>query len=365
MEPGFPVNEMESSDYTTNNSGANSKISKRKSLADIAAEFERTVEVNDRRYRLKVYKNAFIGRDACETLHRILLGEDLNFSRHHALLLGRYIDKLYGLFEHVTRDHDTLKDDHLFYRFTRNSKRKVPITDEDSHDEAFLEKLLSGEEPELSLADEVFDEFAALMNLTESSALSPNDSASNLSVGSVHSEGSQSPKRDGNSTRQHSPKGRSKSPVRMFGSRTPKALNIVRPFEKSSKKEKPSFFDSIDIKDIDLQEAAKAFEMGVEVKTNRYHGKAFKCTFVGADAVDFLIASRFATSRTMAEKLGQALAREFNLFQHVAKHHGRRKLLVAGWGRCFVERPTNDCLYFFLTYRIQRRLSILLLYRAQ
>jgi hypothetical protein len=344
--------EMESSDYTTNDYGANSKVSERRSLADIAAEFEGTVEVENRRYRLKVYNDAFIGRDACATLHRILLREDLTFTRDHALLLGRYIDKKYGLFEHVTHDHNTLKDDHLFYRFTQKSRRRVPPSDDDSHDKAFLERLLSGEESEFDVADEVFDEFAALTLRTEAIALSSSNHSSSSyfasdSVDSVRSHIYENIKRDGNSTR-HSPKGgpkrtgftisppsaRSKSPVRMLGFRIPRSLSPLRPRAKRSREGRSSLFV---VKDIDLQEAAKAFEIGVEVKTNRYHGEAFKCTFVGTDAVDFLIASRFATSRTMAEKLGQALAREFNLFQHVTQEHGKLKLHEAGWGRCFVE----------------------------
>ena len=367
MESELPaIDEMDpSSAYTTNDSGATSKVSKRRSLADIASEFERTVEVQDRRYRLKVYKNAFIGRDACVTLHRILLGEDSNFTQHQALLLGRYINKKYGLFEHVTRDHDTLEDDYLFYRFTKI--RKVPPPDKDGHDEAFLEKLLSGEESESSGSDGGFDEFEALAFLAESSL---DDSSNYLSVGSVRSL---SPKRDGFNTRGHSTKGIPKGISRRAGFRISKgkspdrslgALSHIRPFSKhrSKKEERSSLFD---IKDCDLHEAAKAFEIGVEVKTNRYRGKAFKGTFVGADAVDVLIATRFATSRTMAEKIGQALARQFNLFEHVTQEHGKRKLHEEDRGRCFVEGPTNNCLHFFLNYRVQRRLSILPLYRAQ
>jgi hypothetical protein len=358
--PAIEIIEPSSEDTMNDSSSATCQGSKRKtSLADIlAAELERTVEVQDRRYRMKVYKNAFIGSDACTTLLHILLGQDLNFTRHHALLLGRYIDNKYGLFEHVTHDHDSLKDDYLFYRFTRKSKRKVPppSDDEDGHYEAFLEKLLSGrEESELHVVDEVFDEVAASTYLTESIALSPDVSSSDISVvDSVRSYmGYHTPnKRDGNSStrrRHQSPKGsskgspsrsgfkiglpnaRSKSPVRTFGSRIPRSLSpVVRPFSKRDYKKAERSSSLFDIQHIDLQEAANAFEIGVEVKTHRYRGKAFKGTFVGTDAVDVLIATRFATSRTMAEKLGQTLARVFNLFQHVTQDHGKRKLHEAG-----------------------------------
>lgn len=67
---------------------------------------------------------------------------------------------------------------------------------------------------------------------------------------------------------------------------------------------------------MDIIQAARTLESGVKVRTNRLSGSVFTSTFVGSDAVDLLIASGVASSRTQAEKIGRILCNEHNLFQH-------------------------------------------------
>eukprot|EP00934_Nitzschia_sp_Nitz4_P004621 Nitzschia sp. Nitz4//scaffold136_size62208//53331//58820//NITZ4_006378-RA/size62208-processed-gene-0.42-mRNA-1//-1//CDS//3329535648//4611//frame0 len=71
-----------------------------------------------------------------------------------------------------------------------------------------------------------------------------------------------------------------------------------------------------------LRAAAEEFERCMTVKTHRYRGKAYQNTFVGSDAVDFLLASKFATTRTAAVQVGRSLmGSEFHLFRHVTGEH--------------------------------------------
>ncbi len=68
------------------------------------------VKIQDRRYRLTMYKQCFIGREAVDYLVK-----KLKISRPDAVRLGqRLIDK--NLIHHVTDDHE-FKDENLFYRF--------------------------------------------------------------------------------------------------------------------------------------------------------------------------------------------------------------------------------------------------------
>ena len=63
------------------------------------------------------------------------------------------------------------------------------------------------------------------------------------------------------------------------------------------------------------------FQKSVAVKDRRFHLRLYKNCFVGSEAVDFLVGSNLADSRTEAVDIGRSIAREFQLFEHVAKDH--------------------------------------------
>lgn len=70
-----------------------------------------------------------------------------------------------------------------------------------------------------------------------------------------------------------------------------------------------------------LTKLAIEFLQGVAIGTNYYRLKKYDDTFVGRDAVDFIVNNGFASSREDAVFLGQRLQKEFNLFHHVAWDH--------------------------------------------
>jgi hypothetical protein len=286
-----------------------------KSLAEIARVFEESVEVKDRRYRLKIYKDCFIGTDAVTCLHKILRNLDERYSRKHAEILGLTLCEKFNLFEHVTNDH-RLKDDHFMYRFTAEQRRGTTVEDLE-HDEEFLNQLLDGHilANEMDDLEETYDEIAALSYLMESMTTSSSRSSGRRG-GSFGVNASPETMRKmfaapGRTSSRHPPPKHSDS----GGGGSLQAP----PLHKGGR----SIYQKTDLDDIDLREVAESFEAGVEVKTHRFRGRAYKKSFVGSDAVDFFILCRLATSRREAEAIGQALVKEFNLFEHVSKEHGR------------------------------------------
>jgi hypothetical protein len=252
-----------------------------RSLLDIGRLLEEHVQVKDRRYRLRTYRDSFLGSDAVTCLVGILKQIDPNYTREQAQILGRHLARKFNLFEHVTNDR-LLADDYFMYRFVNQRRRKQPSPRDPTDNGDFLDRLLLGRVSDESLH---YDEVAALGMLTEAA----------VDTSSLGSD--KSPESSDDSLRPL-PAASSRTYIHFHGS-----MN--------------SAFD-----EIHLLEAATAFEIGVEVKTHSYRGRPYPKTFVGTDAVDFLIASGLATSRKGAEVVGQALMEEINLFEHVTREHG-------------------------------------------
>ncbi|VEU43237.1 unnamed protein product [Pseudo-nitzschia multistriata] len=71
------------------------------------------VRVKDRRYRLRIYKKCFVGKQMID----LLMDEDVGPTRRDCLEIAIAINQQLKLFEHVKKHH-LLRDKHLFYRFT-------------------------------------------------------------------------------------------------------------------------------------------------------------------------------------------------------------------------------------------------------
>ena len=98
-----------------------------KGLVKMASLFRKCVDVKDRRFRMKTYKQCFVGSEAVD----ILVNTRLASTRKDAVQLGRTLARELGLFSHVTGDH-AFCDDYLFFRFhdagVKQDKRVLPIT---------------------------------------------------------------------------------------------------------------------------------------------------------------------------------------------------------------------------------------------
>jgi hypothetical protein len=288
------------------------------SLSDLAEALEESVEVKDRRYRLKVYKKAFLGTDACDCLYEFLQQIDESFTRQHAIQCGRYIATKYRMFEHVCNDH-ILQDDYLMYRFTPQSERQVPTKEDEENDRDYFTRLLENDQNlivEDQLQVESSQEMHALAFMADMIA----------------------PSEDSGSTTRNT-----KRSWRRPAGRTAKDKAILSPSSTHSKSSVSSSRGSpsldgeesiISVGDIDgvddLDAIVFAFVTGVEAKTNRYRGKAYKKTFVGTDAVAFL-ASYLGVKRSAALQIGNLLMSRFNLFEHVTKDHGKNIFNSLWW----------------------------------
>jgi len=95
-------------------------------LDNIAADFKKNVDVRDRTFRLKTYKQCFVGSEAVD----YLVNSGQAPSREDAVELGRALQSSdVHLFEHVTRDHP-FDDDYLFFRFVDPKERGAFKVDE-------------------------------------------------------------------------------------------------------------------------------------------------------------------------------------------------------------------------------------------
>ncbi|CAJ1955355.1 unnamed protein product [Cylindrotheca closterium] len=75
------------------------------------------------------------------------------------------------------------------------------------------------------------------------------------------------------------------------------------------------------ISSLELLKIAEAFERDVKVSSHFHHFVMYKRTFIGSQAVDYLVNSGLARCRNHAVFLGQRLLEDFNLFHHVTHSH--------------------------------------------
>ena len=88
---------------------------------EIARTMQHCLEIKDRKYHLKTYKNCFVGSDAIDFLQRFLQLA----SRDEAVAVAQEMNDTVHCCEHVVHDHgDQLKDEYLFYRFTEFSTKR-------------------------------------------------------------------------------------------------------------------------------------------------------------------------------------------------------------------------------------------------
>ena len=378
------------------------------SFQEIARVFEECIEVRDRRYRLRTYKECFIGTDAVSLLLDILqqiekMGEDgddaanvrggssSRYTRKHAVVLGRAIAEKYNLFAHVTNDH-MLMDDYYMYRFTSKEKRSrsghrfgykrfsatssssislssiinegeqedaserlqeeedldkagdeiksvdsrnvvdfaATANDEDDVEETkhYLEQLLSGHiTTDLDASSVVYDEIAAMGIMTHSAFGSTHRHGSLLYKIKQRTQQQNKSSSGGGSWMSSGSMMSSATSISSFEFTTPSTRSGSSgrsPLTSTLRKKQISIttvHDHLAKYDIDLLQVAHEFESGVHVGTHRYRGTCYKETFVGSDAVDFILKSRYATTRQDAVIIGNALMKEYNLFQHVTKQH--------------------------------------------
>lgn len=271
-------------------------------LAQVAIKFERSVVVKTHIYHLMIYANTFVGSDAVDFLVR----SNIAGNRQHAVEIGNKMMMTFKLFRHVTDNHD-FQDDRLFYRFTPVAER---------HSLSYATSILREEtwdtERKLTAAAESLRRGVLVKNYKCRGKLYRQTFQGSVAVDFMVNSSLASSRRQA---------------VRL-GRRMERELNLFScPLSNTlfqddimvyrfndDKMSYPSLrcTDVVDIetsslKSASMEQVAEVFRKGVKVGDNRYHLKVYKDTFVGNEAVDFLVASQLADSRTAAVDLGRSL----------------------------------------------------------
>jgi len=88
-------------------------------IDEVVSSFKSMVEVRDRSYMLRMYRNCFVGSDAVD----ILVKKGLVTNRRDAVKLCQMMLSE-GVFHHVLREHQ-FEDAKLFYQFTEGHGEKL------------------------------------------------------------------------------------------------------------------------------------------------------------------------------------------------------------------------------------------------
>lgn len=119
MDQSHVVNPMEhldaADDYEEANPGS-------VPISEIAESMRKSIRVQIHKYRLKTYKNCFLGNEAVDFLVQF----GFAYSRPEAVALGRRLARETRLFEHIARKHD-FEDRPYFYHFLEYDTKKYVI----------------------------------------------------------------------------------------------------------------------------------------------------------------------------------------------------------------------------------------------
>ena len=116
----------DSADFKSVSSKSVSSHRPNKRLTQMATLFRESADVRDRKFRMKTFKQCFVGREIVDAL----VNKGVVSTRKEAVQFGRTLAKELDLFEHVTGDH-AFCDEYLFFRFNdsgvQQDKRVLPI----------------------------------------------------------------------------------------------------------------------------------------------------------------------------------------------------------------------------------------------
>lgn len=266
-------------------------------LQELAEEFRRSVRVSVHTDRFKKYRNTFIGSEAVDWL----VHSSKAPSRMEAVKVGRKLSEELSLFHHVTHSYQ-FADDWKLYRFEDEGDTDSVYSSQRSMSTEKLEELALAMQKEIKIRDrrwyhkvykKCFLGSDAVTFLVNSGVASTREEA--VQVGREmaqvcgafeHVEGDHELKDEKLYYR--------------FLSRQEALGNVGKS---------------------ELRSIANAFLENMQVQDRRYRMRVYRGVFVASEAVDWLVASGTASSREEAVKIGRALAKSFNLFEHVTREH--------------------------------------------
>lgn len=273
-------------------------------IDDVEEAFERGVEVKDRRYHLRVYPQCFVANEAVSYLVKSGYAK----TREQAVMLGMRLQQERNLIRHVTDDH-LFKDEYLFFVFIPQEERVVVEPTQKQSLQEIAEKFHRGikvkdRKYRLKTYKQVFIASKSVDWLIRYRMANSRREA--VEIGQALCSQM--------NLFQHVTNDHDFCDDYLFFRFQPSSE--WKPVEQQANGNADE--EAVDPK---LRELADLFRRGVKVQTNRYHGRKYRFTFVGSEAVDFLVNSSQASTRRGAVELGRRLAKELNLFDHVYGEH--------------------------------------------
>jgi len=246
--------------------------------------------VKDRIWCLKKFEQCFVGKDAVD----LVLSSGIVESRDDAVRIGRKIAAEYKCVEHVTGEHE-FEDDFLFYRFTQSLAISSILGDiirsrVKVNDCSKLETV--GGELRVIIHKLCFTGSDAVdVILSTGYAISRADAVQIIRKINID--------------------------CHLFNVVTGNAFDDDANLYTQQVNAKRSWSRNAAAK----HSLAKLIQNKVTVKDHRYHGKKFKETFLGSDAVDVTVSSGYAESRDEAIQTLRLMNVELDLFEHVSNEH--------------------------------------------
>jgi predicted ATPase len=282
---------------------------------EIAAELERGLPIRDNRWRLRTYKNTFVGTECVDFLVRSHLAE----SRSAAVELGRRLATELNLFEHVVLDHE-FKDEHLFYRFVDPERRIAP-------DESLRFSLKVEDDPELfRIAKQLRSDLEVHSYRMHRMKLYKECFLACDVVTYMVEEGI----------------AKTRPEAVALGQRLEMELHMWYHIDQKVKfHDEHLFFRFHNLGDRDRDKSSKSLrssgaagrsigqlsqignllKRGLWVKDRSYRLKSYPKCFIASHAVDYMVKEGFCTSREEAVELGKELQNELGLWHHVCNDH--------------------------------------------
>jgi Domain found in Dishevelled, Egl-10, and Pleckstrin (DEP)/Indoleamine 2,3-dioxygenase len=280
----------------------------------------------DRRYRVKIYPDCFIGSQAVD----ILVDNGLAVTREEAVRVGRRINQQFKLFNHVTNDHP-LMDKHLFFRFTKKWQQKKA-------DAVLMAESLSEPLTEASVDEVNGGKDDAEPNTPTSRLIRPGDILKSLRNSTTSDNGETQKILRRISSRQRSSSGndstleratshRSLSPASDGTISEEEVKALESPFcDVSCRADAGQISTRLTLHDDtwELQEAMSTMAVMalVPVKDRRHRFRTYKQCFVASQMIDALIEHECEHSRQDAVQLARRINERFGpIFEHVVDNH--------------------------------------------
>ena len=229
-------------------------------LIEVAELLKKKLNVRDRFYHFKRYKQCFVARDAVD----VMVKNNLCQTREDAVDLGRKLEFELKLFRHVVNEH-FFEDKYLFFEF---------VDDKDDDEEVGGDQTRIQEETN----NRHVDDDNSSTNYYDGFGQDDDDDDDGSDVGEIH------------------------SPAQGSISRRDTSISTTSQIENLTL--------------LQLIEVGDELKRHLIVKNRRYHLRLYRRCFVASEAVDFIVNSKnipFVTSRKDAVRLGRRLQKEMNL----------------------------------------------------